>query len=152
MKTCPQENIKRATDSNFISTLVKDICKTYEDGRGVNHIDGHNLPRETEIVLYRIVQEALTNIARYAHVTQAKVRVWIEQENLGIMVEDEGVGFDPNAVTPGAQSSGLIGMRERALLLGGQFVLESVPGHGTRINAKLPLQAFVERRTRERVL
>lgn len=50
MRTCPQEHIKRATDSNFISTLVKDICKTYEDGRGVNHIDGHNLPRESEIL------------------------------------------------------------------------------------------------------
>ena len=113
-------------------------------------LEGKRFPTAVETAAYRIVQEALTNIARYARVSQAKVRVWIQDDMLGLMIEDDGIGFDTDAAWSDMQSIGLLGMRERALLLGGQFVLESTPGHGTRINAKLPLQTFSERRARER--
>ncbi|MBI4671097.1 MAG: PAS domain S-box protein [Chloroflexi bacterium] len=115
-------------------------------------LEGKRFPTAVETAAYRIVQEALTNIARYARVQHAKVRVWTEDHTLGLMIEDAGIGFEADAALSSNQSSGLIGMRERAMLLGGHFVLESAPGQGTRVNAKLPLRDFVERRVRERAL
>lgn len=127
---------------------------TTQTGIGVDlklmGLEGKRFAPAVETAAYRIVQEALTNIARYARVGHAKVRVWTEELVLGLMIEDDGVGFDADAALSGNQSSGLIGMRERAMLIGGQFVVESAPGQGTRINAKLPLRDFVERRIRER--
>jgi PAS domain S-box-containing protein len=113
-------------------------------------LEGKRFPPAIETAAYRIVQEALTNVARYAHVKEVKVRVWSQDTALGLMVEDQGSGFDVDAALTSNRSSGLLGMRERAILLGGQLVLESTPGQGTRITATLPLQGFVERRMRER--
>lgn len=113
-------------------------------------LEGKRFPPAVETAAYRVIQEALTNIARYARVKTARVRVWTEADCLGLLIEDEGIGFDAERIASINQSSGLIGMRERALLLGGQFVLESAPGEGTRIHAKLPLNGFVERRMEER--
>lgn len=115
-------------------------------------LEGNRFPPPVETAAYRIVQEALTNVARYAHVSQAKVRVWKEEQALGLMVEDEGTGFEADAAITSNQSSGLIGMRERTTLLGGQFVLESAPGQGTRVNARLPLRSHIERRERTRAV
>jgi PAS domain S-box-containing protein len=88
---------------------------------------------------YRIVQEALTNVARHAGVREATVRLWTDDETLGIQVEDPGRGFDICG-GPAAGSSGLSGMQERARLLGGQLEIESMPGAGTRLTALLPLR------------
>jgi PAS domain S-box-containing protein len=101
--------------------------------RGVSE----RLPPETEIALFRIVQEALTNVARYAGVTDASVELWAEGNWLNLRVEDEGRGFDPSAVSGSA--SGLTGMRERVRLAGGSLSIESSPGAGTRLFAKLSL-------------
>jgi PAS domain S-box-containing protein len=92
-----------------------------------------------ETAAYRIVQEALTNVARHAGTPQATVRAWRDEELLCVAVEDDGVGFDTRAVCTGARSSGLSGMQERAALLGGRLHVESKPGAGTRITAELPL-------------
>ena len=91
-----------------------------------------------EITAFRIIQEALANVARHAAVAEASVELWADGERVGIRVEDEGGGFEPARV---GASSGLAGMRERALLLGGSLVVESSPGHGTRVVADLPLHA-----------
>jgi signal transduction histidine kinase len=101
--------------------------------RGVNE----RLPVGAEITAFRIVQEALTNIARHAGVTEASVDFWMEDGGLWLRVEDGGRGFDPNALR--GASSGLTGMRERALLLGGALTVDSAPGRGTRVIAGLPL-------------
>ena len=88
------------------------------------------LPPEVETAAYRIVQEALSNVARHAGVGECRVRVWLEGGVLHLRVEDEGRGFDartPEARTP---STGLSGMRERAALLGGRLAVESAPGAG----------------------
>ena len=92
-----------------------------------------------EIAAFRIVQEALTNVARHAHVDRVTVRVWSDGRALGIQVVDDGVGFDAEATPTNAASSGLTGLRERAALLDGQLTIESTPGHGTRLTAELPL-------------
>ena len=95
------------------------------------------LPAAVETAAYRVVQEALTNVARHAGVREAVVRLWADGEWLGLQVEDRGVGFDPRAVA--GPSAGLSGMRERAQLLGGHLEVESAPGQGTRVTAELPL-------------
>ena len=96
------------------------------------------LPPEVETAAYRIAQEALTNIARHADAKQASVVLRGEAERLELVVEDAGRGFEPRRASS-ARGSGLTGMRERALLLGGRLEVDSKPGAGTRVRAELPL-------------
>ena len=98
----------------------------------------HPLPPEINITAYRIVQEALTNAARYAGVDRISVRIWSNKKSLSIQVEDNGKGFDPEAIDPRV-SSGLHGMRERVRLLGGRVSVDSSPGGGTVLTAELPV-------------
>ena len=105
--------------------------------QGVNR----RFPSEVETGAYRIVQEALTNAARHAGVANVTVRAWTEAERLNLQIEDRGRGFDPESALQAPQSSGLIGMQERAILLGGQLIIDSSPGSGTTISAELPLDA-----------
>jgi PAS domain S-box-containing protein len=98
------------------------------------------LAAELEVTAYRVVQEALTNIARHAQVRQAAVRLWADAETLTIQVEEEGVGFDPEAVMAAGRSSGLTGMHERVRLLGGRLAIDSAPGAGSHLLAELPLR------------
>ena len=97
-------------------------------------------PPELETAAYRIIQEALTNVARHAGVREATVRVWATEDVLGVQVEDQGAGFDVEAALASGASSGLLGMRERVALLDGQLTLESNPGAGTCLTAELPLR------------
>ncbi len=106
-------------------------------------IEARRFPAEVETAAYRIVQEALTNVARHAGVQDATVRVWASEEILGLEIKDAGVGFDPKVAFASPRSSGLVGMRERAELLGGHLSFESTLGAGTRVIAELPLQGSV---------
>jgi PAS domain S-box-containing protein len=90
---------------------------------------------EVETAAYRLVQEALTNVARHAHVANVVVRVWADQQKLSIEVEDFGQGFDMDLLSTG-ETSGLAGMRERTMLLGGQLRIDSRVGEGTRLVAE----------------
>jgi PAS domain S-box-containing protein len=104
---------------------------------------------EIETAAYRIVQEALTNVARHSGAKEATVRLWVDQAALNAQIEDHGVGFDPEAVLEtmltGARSFGLAGIRERVLLLEGQLTVESMPGQGARLTAELPLARQADR-------
>ena len=91
-----------------------------------------------ETTAYRIVQEALTNVARHARVGAVTVCVWASTDMLGLKVDDRGRGFDAQAALAAPRSSGLAGMRERVLLLRGQLSIESCPGAGTQITAEIP--------------
>jgi signal transduction histidine kinase len=97
-----------------------------------------------ETAAYRIVQEALTNAARYAKVDQIIVNLWVDEESLSLQVEDQGVGFDLEATQAAGDSSGLSGMYERAALLDGQVTVKSAPGSGTRVTARLPLNILTD--------
>lgn len=88
---------------------------------------------------FRIVQEALTNVARHAAVASVHVRLWRESERLYLRIEDRGAGFDPPAVMQTPKSSGLSGMQERASLLNGRMIVDSSPGCGTTIHVELPM-------------
>jgi PAS domain S-box-containing protein len=104
---------------------------------------------EVETAAYRIVQEALTNVARHARASQATVRLWVDENWLNVQVEDHGVGFDTEAMLETVLASGttfgLAGIRERVLLLEGQLTVEATPGQGTRLTAELPLSEHHER-------
>lgn len=100
-------------------------------------------PLPVKIALYRLLQEALNNAARYAGVSRYAVRLRGESNGLWLEVRDEGLGFDPQRYLEGPSPEamrhfGLRGMRDRAELLGGRFEIESAPGRGTSIRVWLP--------------
>jgi len=97
---------------------------------------------ETELLLFRIVQEALRNIAKHAEATRAEVEVKFDEDRIAITINDNGKGFEPpeslGALTPTGKL-GLAGMQERVQLLGGRLKLESKPGEGTKIFVEAPV-------------
>jgi PAS domain S-box-containing protein len=99
-------------------------------------------PPDVETAAYRILQEGLTNAARHAGAQEVTVKAWADETILILHVDDAGRGFDPAGRHP---SSGLVGMRERAGLLGGRLTVESTPGAGTRVTAELPVDRDGER-------
>jgi len=103
------------------------------------NVEDMRFPPEIETAAYRIVQEALTNVARHSSASNAVVRLWASDDTLSVQIEDKGRGFDAEAALAVANSSGLSGMRERAGLLGGRLTIESSRGDGTTLTAELPL-------------
>jgi len=95
-----------------------------------------SLKPSVELTTYRLVQEAFTNIAKYAQARRVEVTLSTRDGKAEISVSDDGVGFDPRHRRPSAH--GLLGMRYRVEAEGGRLVLESSPGRGTRIRATLP--------------
>ena len=92
-------------------------------------------------MLYRVVQEALTNIERHAYAQQITLSLKQTSHHVHLEVRDDGQGFDPAKISP-AKGIGLTIMRERVELLSGQLRLVSAAGHGTNIQATLPLSIF----------
>jgi signal transduction histidine kinase len=101
-------------------------------------LDGRRFPADIETAAFRIVQEALTNVARHSGAYEAAVTLTADDTRLKLAIEDRGAGFDPDAVFRDERSSGLIGLRERARLSNGWVTLTSVRGSGTRLTAELP--------------
>lgn len=95
------------------------------------------LPAAVETGLYRVVQEAMTNVVRHARATRVDVLVERRGDRVVLVVEDDGVGFEPDRVRRG-EHFGLLGLRERAESLGGTLTLESAPGAGTTIVVEVP--------------
>jgi PAS domain S-box-containing protein len=100
------------------------------------------LPEAIEIALYRVTQEALTNVSKHASAKAVSVLVHRDATVVRLVVEDDGHGFDIDA-TPSATQMGLVGMRERAHLVGGSMTVESAPGRGTTVCVSVPLPAPV---------
>ena len=92
---------------------------------------------ELEVALFRVVQEALTNVARHAAAGRVDVRVGVENGSVRLAVEDDGRGF-AGEPTP---HLGLLGIRERVTALGGALAIESAPGQGFRLEATIPTGA-----------
>jgi signal transduction histidine kinase len=97
------------------------------------------LDKDRSTAIFRIFQESLTNVARHAHATKVEARLRHERDRLVFQIVDDGTGFDPEAAK-GGKSLGLIGMQERALLLGGEFKTEATLGTGTKVTLTLPLR------------
>ena len=124
-----------------LDSLVADFRRRHHIAVEFLHL-GHarRLQPETERAAYRIVQEALTNIARHAEATSGGVHLTTNPESLSVVIEDNGVGFDVADVErPGKRRGlGLLSIRERAAGLGGTVRIESAPGEGSRIEVELP--------------
>jgi signal transduction histidine kinase len=99
--------------------------------------DGERLPQETESTLYRLVQEALNNVAKHAGASRAEAVVERSGDVVEVTVSDDGRGFDPAAANGGF---GLTGMRERVVLAGGDLKIDTAPGRGTVVTATIPLR------------
>jgi signal transduction histidine kinase len=105
----------------------------------IHGLSERRLPTEMETALYRIVQEALTNVARHAQGTAASVLLEQRDGVVRVIIEDDGCGFDPNVAGREEQRLGLYGIRERAELLGGKLTIESEPGRGASLFVEIPL-------------
>ncbi len=106
------------------------VALSGEQGRAGGRYDP-----ELETAMYRIVQEALANASKHGHARRAVVEVLQDEESVRVSVRDDGDGFDPESATDGF---GLLGMRERAQLLGGTIAIESMLMHGTAVCAVFP--------------
>ncbi|MCS6777048.1 MAG: response regulator [Chloroherpetonaceae bacterium] len=100
------------------------------------------LTSDQETALLRIAQEALNNVRKHAHASRVRAGLHFGTQDVVLIVEDDGQGFEVSAGTPGGthRGYGLFGMSERARLLGGELVIDSMPGWGTRVQARLPYQ------------
>jgi len=136
--------LRRDGDHDRASRGLDDLPRLLEQTRAAGvavtaAVEGEarDLPREVDRAAYRIVQEALTNVARHAGPATARVRIRYGPDRLGIEVVDDGAG--PQG-PPSGSGLGLIGMRERATALGGRLVAHGTPGRGFAVRADLPLQ------------
>ena len=100
-------------------------------------LGGERLPPAVETALYRIVQEALTNVIRHAQATRVDVLLERRDDQIVTIVEDDGVGFDPHEAAQSGRM-GIFGMRERAEMLDGTLVIESTVGTGTTVFVEVP--------------
>ncbi len=119
--------------------------EAFQDSSGIActvHADpATRLSRDRETVLYRVMQEALANVAKHAHA--ARVWVWLEAQNglVRLRIHDDGIGFDPATLTALALVQqghfGLAGMRERVEMVGGRLLIDSAPGDGTTVAVEM---------------
>ena len=145
------EEIRRAVnmlgpavlDDVGLEQAVERAAEDLKDGTGVAVECNLELPREldaaVETTCYRVVQESLTNVARHAEASRVEISIRVVQGSLELLVQDDGRGFDVNARK--TRSRGLIGMRERLELLGGELTIDSALGQGTKVRAAFPLGA-----------
>ena len=142
-------------DIGLLPTLLWHF-ERYTKQTGIRISFHHNgitkrLSPNVETAVYRIIQEALTNVARHAQVTEAFVHLTLRNNILGVEIIDHGVGFDLGVDTSKWSTAGMAGMRERANMLGGYLVVKSAQNTGTQILAMLSLDRKpVERRNRDR--
>jgi signal transduction histidine kinase len=102
-------------------------------------LEAGGLTGEVETALYRIVQEALNNIAKHARAGAAAILLDRRIDRVSLIIEDDGVGFDVEGQLRQHRRFGVTGMLERAMLLGGTFDIESNPGAGTTVAVRIPV-------------
>lgn len=101
----------------------------------------HHLTPDARLALYRIVQEALSNVLRHARASCVRIRLSDEDGVVALDIEDDGAGFDPRHPEPSSGGGlGLLGLTERAAIIGGVARVESTPGSGTRVSVRIPIE------------
>jgi signal transduction histidine kinase len=124
-----------------IRVLAERVSKRANLSVGVKTTFEGRLPGAVEIAIYRIVQEALTNISKHAKARRVSIQVRRSGGALSCSIRDDGTGFDPAAVRSDRSRSGLglIGMQERLSAIGGMLAIESAPGRGTKLLIRVPV-------------
>ena len=107
-----------------------------------SNLHGVRLTFEVETNLYRIAQEALNNVHKHSRAENVAVMLHKRADSIMMMIEDDGKGFDPAEKSNGAGGLGLTGMRERAVLIDGDFEVDSAPGKGATVYLRVPLTAI----------
>jgi signal transduction histidine kinase len=133
-----------ALDDFGLVAALERLATTFAERSGIpaaveSTLSEQRLPPELETVLYRLVQEALTNVVKHAGAERVSILVTQSDGGVRAVVEDDGQGFSPGEVR--VDALGLVGMRERLALLGGTLSVESEPGAGTAVVADIPLTA-----------
>jgi PAS domain S-box-containing protein len=105
----------------------------------INVSGDDRLPPEVEGTMYRVVQEALNNVLKHARAAHVDIALERHADHVSLIIEDDGVGFDPSNAPNGTHGLGLVGMRERAALIGADLQVESTAGRGTTVFIRVPL-------------
>jgi signal transduction histidine kinase len=132
----------KALDDFGLAPALERLAQTFAEATEL-HVDvearlgDERLPAEVETTLYRIVQEALTNIVKHAEATSVSILLLRRNASATVVIEDDGKGFDPENVRE--EGLGLLGMQERVELHDGRLTVESVPGSGTTLVAEVPV-------------
>jgi len=133
-----------ALDDLGLAAALTDYVNTWSAHFGVGAelhlrgIEAGRLTDEIETAIYRILQEALNNIAKHAAARHVDILLEGRSDHVSLIVEDDGAGIDEKTVGSGDRRLGVIGMRERAALVGGTLDIESHHGHGTTVIARIP--------------
>lgn len=137
------EDLRPSTLGNLgLATTLEILAREFAERAGVQvhcQVQPVQLEPNVELVVYRVVQEAITNISKYAKARQVWVTLAELDDRVEVSVRDDGVGFDPRVQHGSAY--GLVGMRFRVEAEGGTLTLESAPGQGTRVQVRLPRAA-----------
>jgi PAS domain S-box-containing protein len=126
-----------------LNQAMEQLCEEFTERKGLHTRFLHgdtpaSLPAASALCLYRVTQEGLRNIVRHAQTKHATVLLFATSDGLHLSIEDDGVGFDPKTVG-GKARLGLVSMQERVRIVGGTLGIHSKPGHGTRIDLRVPL-------------
>ncbi|MFL5910475.1 MAG: GAF domain-containing protein [Gaiellaceae bacterium] len=132
----------KALDDFGLVAALERLTESFTEQTGIavgfeSLLPAARLTPEIETALYRIVQESLTNIVKHAQAHSVSIVIARKSDSVSVIVEDDGVGFDPDRAREGGL--GLIGMRERVSLIGGRLTIESRPGAGTTFVAEVPV-------------
>ncbi|MDH4462538.1 MAG: CHASE3 domain-containing protein [Acidovorax sp.] len=137
------EDLRPSSLSNLgLTAAIEILTREYAERAGIEvetSLEAVKLPDASQLTVYRMVQEALTNIGKYAKASKVLVSVHGYPTHVAVQVRDNGEGFDPATVRP--NSHGLSGMRHRVEAAGGRLSITSRPGNGTLVSAVLPLSA-----------
>lgn len=130
-----------ALDDFGLVPAVERLAETFREQSGMrvdleSQLGAGRLPREAETTVYRVIQEALTNVIKHAGADRVSILLQRKNSSVIAVVEDDGSGFDPNGTR--SDALGLAGMRERLTLAGGRLLVESTPGSGTTVVAEVP--------------
>jgi signal transduction histidine kinase len=133
----------KALDDFGLVAALERLAETFSEQTALDVqveaiLGDERLPDEIESALYRIVQEALTNVIKHAQATTVSVVLTKKGNGVVAVIEDDGRGFDPSQAVDGAL--GLVGMRERIALLGGRVTIESSEAGGTTVAVEVPVR------------
>ena len=137
------ENLRPSSLAHLgLTTALEILASEYGNNANIQvetNLESVNLPEMTQLTVYRMVQESLTNIGKYASASRVLISVKNHPTHVSVQIKDDGVGFDTSAIA--RRSYGLVGMRQRVEAAGGKLTVTSRQGEGAVISASLPLRA-----------
>ena len=131
MSSAPSHFLKTHLHSNQKKFLLTGIRCKFD-----SHFKDENLEKSIATGIFRIYQEALTNVARHAHASEVNTILYRENGYYKLSIQDNGIGMSPDALSK--KTLGLIGMNERALMIGGKLNFSSESGEGTLLELEIP--------------